>query len=109
GVGAVLGALGLPYVQGRFDAHRVVQLGTAMTAAALLAFAFSTATAVIIPGAFLGGVAWILVLTSVNVSAQMALPDWIRARGLAVNLMVFFGAMSAGSLIWGQVASRLSV
>lgn len=109
GVGAVLGALGLPYVQGRFNAHRVVQLGTLMTAAALLAFAFSTATAVIIPGAFLGGVAWILVLTSVNISAQMALPDWIRARGLAVNLMVFFGAMSAGSLIWGQVASRLSV
>lgn len=109
GVGAVLGALGLPYLQARLDAHRVVQLGTLMTAAALMAFALSTATAVIIPGAFLGGVAWILVLTSVNVSAQMALPDWIRARGLAVNLMVFFGSMSAGSLIWGQVASRLSV
>ena len=109
GAGAVAGAFGLPYLQGRLDAGRIVQLGTVMTASALLAFALSTATAVIIPAAFLGGIAWILVLTSLNVSAQLALPDWVRARGLAVNLMVFFGAMSLGALLWGQVATLLSV
>jgi len=42
------------------------------------------------------------------VSAQTALPNWVRARGLAVNLMVFFGAMSFGSAIWGQVATATS-
>ncbi len=109
GAGAVSGALGLPYLQGRLDAGRIVQLGTVMTALALVAFALSTATDVIIPAAFLGGVAWILVLTSLSVSAQMALPDWVRARGLAVNLMVFFGSMSLGALVWGQVATLLSV
>jgi MFS family permease len=109
GAGAVLGALGLPYLQGRLNADQVVHLGTVLTALSLTAFALSTTTEVIIPAAFMGGVAWILVLTSLNVSAQMALPDWIRARGLAVSLMVFFGSMSAGSLVWGQVAMRLSV
>ena len=109
GAGAVLGALALPRVQRSLNADRTVQLGTVLIAAALAALALSTATAVLVPAAFLGGVAWILVLTSLNVSAQMALPDWVRARGLAVNLMVFFGSMSAGSLIWGQVADRLSV
>ncbi|HRK41853.1 MAG TPA: MFS transporter [Gemmobacter sp.] len=109
GTGAVIGALTLPYMKRSLNADRTVQIGTALTAAALVGFALSSATIVLLPSALLGGVAWILVLTSLNVSAQMALPDWVRARGLAVNLMVFFGSMSAGSLIWGQVASRASV
>ena len=109
GTGAVIGALALPYLQKALDPDRTVQVGTGLTAAALASLALSSATVVLIPAALAGGVAWILVLTSLNVSAQMALPDWVRARGLAVNLMVFFGAMSAGSLIWGQVASHSSV
>lgn len=48
-------------------------------------------------------------LTSLNVSAQTALPDWVRARGLAVFLMVFFGSMALGSIVWGQVATLSSV
>ncbi len=48
-------------------------------------------------------------LSSLNVSAQTALPDWVRGRGLSVFLMVFFGSMAAGSLIWGQVATTLSI
>ena len=47
-------------------------------------------------------------LTTFNVSAQTALPNWVRARGLAVNLMVFFGSMSAGATLWGQVATLTS-
>ena len=58
--------------------------------------------------AFLGGLSWIAVLTSFNVSAQTALPNWVRARGLAVFLMVFFGSMSFGAFIWGQVATATS-
>ncbi len=37
------------------------------------------------------------------------LPDWVRARGLAVYLMALFGALAAGSLIWGTVATHLGV
>jgi hypothetical protein len=48
-------------------------------------------------------------LTTLNVSAQTALPNWVRARGLAVFLMVFFGSMSAGSALWGQVATATSL
>ena len=32
-----------------------------------------------------------------------------RARGMAVHQMVFFGAMVAGSLLWGKVANLWSV
>jgi quinol monooxygenase YgiN len=60
---------------------------------------------VAIGAAGLAGLSWIAVLSSLNVSAQTALPDWVRARGLSVFLTIFFGSMSLGSLAWGQVAS----
>jgi hypothetical protein len=62
-----------------------------------------------VAAAFFGGIGWISVLTSLSVSAQTALPNWVRARGLAIFMMVFFGSMAAGSALWGQVAAALSV
>jgi Transmembrane secretion effector len=45
-------------------------------------------------------------MANLYVSAQDALPDWVRARGLAIFLTVIFGAMSVGSASWGQIADR---
>jgi hypothetical protein len=56
----------------------------------------------------LGG-AWIVALTTLNGAAQAILPNWVRGRGLAVNLMIVNGAMGGGSLGWGIVAGVLSV
>jgi hypothetical protein len=47
---------------------------------------------------------WIGVLANLNVSAQVALPDWVRGRGLAMYVTVFFGTMTVGSALWGQIA-----
>ena len=38
----------------------------------------------------------------------MALPDWVRGRGLAY-IMVFSGAMSVGSTLWGQLATWIGL
>ena len=109
GAGAVTGALLLPTLSKRFNADTTVQLGTFGTVAALLAMAASSAPVALMGAAFLGGLSWIAVLTSFNVSAQTALPDWVRARGLSVFLMVFFGSMAFGSVIWGQIATLASI
>jgi hypothetical protein len=42
------------------------------------------------------GVAWVMVLSSVNAAMQLFLPNWVRARGLAVYQIVFAGAQAAG-------------
>jgi hypothetical protein len=34
----------------------------------------------------------------------VALPDWVRARGLALYTTVFFGCLTLGSAAWGEVA-----
>jgi hypothetical protein len=36
--------------------------------------------------------AWITVANSLTVSAQMALPDWVRARGMSIYQMALMGA-----------------
>ena len=109
GGGAVTGALLLPRLQDRVTSDTAVRGGTLGTIGALLIMALSSAPVALMLAAFLGGLSWITVLTSFNVSAQMALPNWVRARGLAVFLMVFFGSMAAGSIIWGQVATATSI
>jgi len=55
------------------------------------------------------GVSWIAVLASLNVSAQVALPEWVRGRGLAMFVTTFFGTLSLGSAIWGQLAAMLGL
>jgi predicted MFS family arabinose efflux permease len=96
GLGAVTGALQLPSLKQRLGADLMVALGTAALALAMAALALFPIVAVALAACFLAGLAWISVLSSLSVSAQMALPTWVRSRGLAVNLAVFFGSMAAG-------------
>ncbi len=109
GLGAVGGALLLPSLKKYLSADSLVKLGTLGTACVLLAFGISQSKPLIIVAAFTAGLSWILVLTSLNVSAQTALPNWVRARGLAIYLMVFFGSMALGATLWGQIASLFSI
>jgi len=39
----------------------------------------------------------------------VALPEWVRGRGLAAYVTVFFGTMSLGSMVWGFVADRVGL
>ncbi|MCV3273473.1 MFS transporter [Roseobacter sinensis] len=105
GAGAVAGALILPALRKRLGPDLTVGVGTLGTALVLLAFAVVPNPVIAVGASGLAGISWIAVLSSLHVSAQTALPDWVRARGLSIFLTVFFGAMSGGSLIWGQVAN----
>ena len=46
---------------------------------------------------FIAGAASIVALTTFFVSAQVALPEWVRGRGLAIFLTVYFGALTLGA------------
>ena len=49
------------------------------------------------------------VANSLTVSAQMALPDWVRARGMSIYQMAVMGAAASGAAIWGQIATLTNV
>ncbi len=109
GAGAVGGALLLPRAKRRSGADGVIVLGEIGTAAALLLFALATDAPLALLACLLAGVSWIAVLASLNVSAQVALPEWVRGRGLAAYVTVFFGTMTAGSALWGLAAEWLGM
>src|SRR5207253_10150457 len=56
-----------------------------------------------------GGVAWMALMSSFNISVQAIVPAWVRARVLAIYLLVFFGGMALGSAVWGMVATRTGI
>jgi MFS family permease len=108
GAGAVSAALLLPTVRERLTADRLVLAATLLLSAAGMGLAFTDNQALALVLTPVLGLAWVTVLTSLNVTVQAILPGWVRGRGLAFYLTVFFGAMAAGSLVWGQVAQLSS-
>lgn len=109
GVGAVAGAFALPLVKARLGSDGAVAAGSVLIAGVMLLNAAASHPAAAAISCVLFGGGWITVLSTLNVSAQMAVPDWVRARGLSIYMMAFFGAMSAGSALWGQVAALASL
>jgi MFS family permease len=107
GAGAITGALTLPKI--RVSGDKLVLGGTLVTSAVTVGLALVEVRWAAPVLLFSAGAAWIAVLTNLNVAAQSVLPDWVRARGLAVYLMTFFGAMTAGSALWGTVAQNSSI
>jgi MFS family permease len=105
GAGAVGGAFILPRLKAALGPDRLAVAGTLGTALALLLYAVARNTSVAALASLIAGACWITTLSTFNVSAQVALPEWVRGRGLAMYVTVFFGSVTAGSAIWGEVAS----
>jgi len=51
------------------------------------------------------GSAWMTLVSRMNAELQLFLPNWVRARGLAVYQVVFAGCQALGAFVWGQLTS----
>ena len=109
GAGAISSTLLLPTLRRQFSRDALVLRGSMLQSAAMAVIAFTPLTWVAVPGMFLVGAAWITTANTLSVSAQMGLPDWVRARGMSMYQMAIMGASAAGAAIWGQVATLTSV
>jgi MFS family permease len=109
GAGAVGGSFALPWLKSCLGADRLLETGTIGTAVALALFGMARHPTVALAASGIAGISWIAVVATVNVSAQVALPDWVRGRGLAVFATVMFGSMTLGSALWGRVAAMIGL
>lgn len=109
GVGAVAGAVVLPKLREKVSRDILVAGSTLVYALCLLALASLDRLLPLALVMAVSGVAWITVLSSLQVAAQMALPNWVRSRGLAVFMSAFMGCMALGSLFWGKLAQLYSI
>lgn len=108
GVGAVAGAMSMPMVNRLFGADRANIWAMGISAAATMAAALAMTPLVVGIVVTLNGACWMTVIANNGASVQMILPNFMRARGMAVHQMVFFGAMVLGAMLWGKIANQWS-
>jgi MFS family permease len=108
GAGAIVAALYFPKWRARWSHNHFVWVGTGVHAAMSSLIVLVPELWVALPAMFVAGMAWISVANTLSVAAQVALPDWVRARGMSVYQMALMGGAAAGSLLWGQVAALTS-
>lgn len=109
GSGAIAAAMFLPRLRRRMTRDVLVVRGTMLQSIATLAVAFAPNVYVAVAAMFFAGTAWITTANSLSVSAQLGLPDWVRARGMSMYQMAIMGASAAGAAAWGQVATLQTV
>ncbi len=109
GAGAITVVMLLPQIRRFLSGNRLVMTGTLLQSFATLVMAFAPNVYVAVPAMFLGGMAWLCTANSLSVSAQMALPDWVRARGMSMYQMAIMGGSALGAALWGQVATVSSL
>src|SRR5258705_1286046 len=105
GIGAIAGAMALPRVRAKVSRDALVAGASVLYALAALALAHIQNLALLMVAMLATGVAWISILSALQVSAQLTLPEWVRARGLAAFIVVFMAGMGLGSVLLGQVAT----
>ena len=105
GAGAIVAVLALPRLRQAYGRDQLVVGGTVVQSAATAVMAVAPSAWVAVPAMVAAGMAWITVANSLSVSAQMSLPNWVRARGMASYQMAIMGASALGAALWGQVAT----
>ncbi|MFM2121305.1 MAG: hypothetical protein RL722_2773 [Pseudomonadota bacterium] len=109
GCGAVTAALAVGHMRARWSRDQIVRGGTFIQAVMAVAAALAPSLAWAVPALVLAGMAWISCANTLTMSAQLALPNWVRARGMAVYQMALMGGNAVGAAVWGQVAGMTDV
>lgn len=109
GVGAVAAALGLGRVKQHLSSNQVLAAAGAGFAVACAGVALAPSTWVAIPLLMICGFGWTATVATVISELQLFLPGWVRARAIAVYLMVFLGTQAVAAPIWGLVIQTTSL
>ncbi len=109
GAGAIVAAMFLPRLRQMMTRDTLVLRATVLQSVSTAVMAFAPNAYIAVPAMLLNGMAWITCANSLSVSAQLALPDWVRARGMSMYQMAIMGASALGAALWGQVATLTNV
>ncbi len=108
GVGAVVGASTLARIRKRFNADQLLTATTLYYVLTMLVLGFVPSPFIIIPTLIGAGFCWTCTMSTLNVSVQLSVPNWVYARALGAYLMTFQGGLALGSIVWGAIAQRSS-
>jgi MFS family permease len=113
--GILLGAMGLGALIGGFSRHTVsdrlgsstlpVAVGLFGVAGTALGLVGSVQLAVVT--LLIAGAAWVWTLATLNATAQLMSPEWVRGRAMSLYTLSFVGILPVGSIMAGWIADRI--
>ena len=106
GIGAVAAAVFMPRIRTHITRDRLVLIATIVYALTTVALATIRSETMLYGVMVICGAAWLSVLSSLQVAAQISVPAWVRGRALSLYIMIFSLGMTLGSLLWGWVAAQ---
>lgn len=106
GAGALAGVFVRPkinrWVEGSWIPYTVTLFGVAGVAFGLAPNVWVGGVAMLFVGLF-----WLLTLATLNATAQLLSPGWIRGRAMSIYSLAFAGVMPIGSILSGLVADAI--
>jgi MFS family permease len=109
GVGSIVAAPMVGPIRRKVQLEGILAIGTLMFVFVLSLLAEAREVWMAMPAAFVGGMAWVTILTSLNTAMQLRSPDAILGRCLSIYQAVTFGGMALGAWAWGAVADMVSL
>ncbi len=109
GIGAVIAARSLHRLHLRLGRDRTIAFAMIGFAAGLGIISSTVGGPITLLACVVMGGSWMSTVTTLNASAQLILPNELRARGMGCYMTVMALGMSCGSLIWGQVAGEVGL
>jgi MFS family permease len=105
GMGAITGALNYGRMSRRYNRNEIVLRAIIIHAAMLAGLALTSNPMIMGALLLIAGTAWFFVMSALQISAQLILPNAVRGRGIAILNMTLMMGYAAGSPLWGAVAS----
>jgi MFS family permease len=109
GAGAIAGAFIMQWARARWSTEAVVSAGVVILGSVIVTMSALHRLSTLAPVMLIGGAAWVVFISLINALVQNLAPDWVRARVLAIFILVYQGSFSLGSAAWGMVAQRASI
>jgi MFS family permease len=106
GLGAVIGALGLGRVKRHLSSNAVLGVAATVFALAFAALVVAPNLWVALPLLVVCGFGWTATVSTIISELQLFLPGWVRARAIAVYLMIFLGTQALAAPLWGLATQR---
>ena len=109
GAGAIVGAFIIQWARGKWSTEAVVSAGVMILGSVIVTMSALHRLSTLAPVMLIGGAVWVVFISLINALVQNLAPDWVRARVLAIFILVYQGSFSLGSAAWGAVAQRAGI
>ncbi|CEL12295.1 Putative transmembrane secretion effector [Candidatus Portiera aleyrodidarum] len=109
GTGAIIGSAIVKKYCKIVDTNKMISFASILLSIVMLLIGILNIKLLMFGALMVGGSCWITVLASYNSSVQMLVPDWVKARALALYQTTLYAGLAIGSFCWGHLAGIINV